>query len=281
MKNEMKDDLLPSPHSETHVAELTCCDVLDQLEAHLDGELAPTRLAAMTRHLRICAACADELAWARQVRGGLRGLPRLTCPPGLLETAAATGNSAASTSEPLADVVSLASRRPRSAVPETVAVRRDVRAWRPLLAAAIGGLAVALTLLWVPGLSGPGAPTDATTQGADAATAGVSMAEVAAAGVEVLESTASPADPFALDTVPRVSPLGPAAVPGGAVPAAAALDAQALAQAEDEMRFALAYINGIHRQAALALRDQMREHVAAAPYRSLQRLSLIDTPSSS
>jgi len=63
---------------------LPCDEALDLLEPHLDGDLTPEESERLRRHLEGCAACAAELALARQVQAGLRALPQPDCPPQLI-----------------------------------------------------------------------------------------------------------------------------------------------------------------------------------------------------
>jgi anti-sigma factor (TIGR02949 family) len=63
---------------------LDCEDVLEVLEAHLDGDLAGREAAAVAVHLEGCAGCAAELELAASVRRELRALPGLDAPPAVL-----------------------------------------------------------------------------------------------------------------------------------------------------------------------------------------------------
>jgi anti-sigma factor (TIGR02949 family) len=62
-----------------------CADVLDDLEAFLDGDLEPAEAARIQEHLEGCPTCAAELALAERIQRELRSLPLLDCPPEVLE----------------------------------------------------------------------------------------------------------------------------------------------------------------------------------------------------
>lgn len=83
----------PTPSDPTA---FSCEDVLERLEAFVDGDLPATEATALRAHFEgagpsaddgPCAACARELALARSVLEGLRGLPEESCPPALVERA--------------------------------------------------------------------------------------------------------------------------------------------------------------------------------------------------
>ena len=57
----------------------------NELQAYLDGTLAPERARAVRAHLDGCAACRAELALLREVDEALRAWPVLTEPEGLTE----------------------------------------------------------------------------------------------------------------------------------------------------------------------------------------------------
>jgi anti-sigma factor RsiW len=63
---------------------MDCADVRHLLGAHLDNELAPAQALAVTEHLSVCRACADEAARQATVAFALREhYPRLLPPPAL------------------------------------------------------------------------------------------------------------------------------------------------------------------------------------------------------
>jgi len=64
---------------------MNCEWILEMIDPYLDGELDGEEAAGLETHLERCPACARELRLARQVRDGLRGLPLLTCPEGVIE----------------------------------------------------------------------------------------------------------------------------------------------------------------------------------------------------
>lgn len=51
------------------------CPTLDKLSAYLERELNPEETAVVTRHLRTCPRCRQELAALKAVVQGLRELP--------------------------------------------------------------------------------------------------------------------------------------------------------------------------------------------------------------
>jgi len=65
----------------------TCSEVLDILEAYLDGDLEPNPVARIEAHLRDCPACAHEHREALRIRDELRALPELDPPPRVMATA--------------------------------------------------------------------------------------------------------------------------------------------------------------------------------------------------
>ena len=56
------------------------CALTDQLDAYLDGDLAPAETRAFEAHAGACPACTAELALARRLQGALRALPAEPCP---------------------------------------------------------------------------------------------------------------------------------------------------------------------------------------------------------
>ncbi len=63
---------------------LDCEEVLESLEAHLDGDLDGAATAAVEAHVAGCADCAAELELAAAVCRELRALPRVDAPPAVL-----------------------------------------------------------------------------------------------------------------------------------------------------------------------------------------------------
>lgn len=61
--------------------ELNCFGVEPRLEAYVDEDLPPSERAALERHLEGCPACTDEFHLAQRIRGELRELPEMSCPP--------------------------------------------------------------------------------------------------------------------------------------------------------------------------------------------------------
>ena len=64
---------------------MNCEWVLERIEPYLDGELDGGEVSGLEAHLEQCAACAGELRLAGQVRDGLRELPLLACPEGVVD----------------------------------------------------------------------------------------------------------------------------------------------------------------------------------------------------
>lgn len=62
-----------------------CDEVLDNLEAFLDGDLEAAEAARIRTHLEGCSSCAAELTLAERIQRELRSLPQLDCPPEVLE----------------------------------------------------------------------------------------------------------------------------------------------------------------------------------------------------
>jgi hypothetical protein len=56
------------------------CVLTDQLDAYLDGDLAPEEARAFEAHADRCPACADERALAERLRAALRATPAAPCP---------------------------------------------------------------------------------------------------------------------------------------------------------------------------------------------------------
>jgi anti-sigma factor RsiW len=119
---------------------MTCTDLHEQLDAHLDGDLPPEHSAALAGHTATCAECAAELALARRVHRELRELSPALCPEGVFE---ATLARVAVLERP---------RAPRAPVPGRARPR-----WR----VAVGGVVLlgALALGALRFLSAPAEPT--------------------------------------------------------------------------------------------------------------------------
>ncbi len=62
---------------------MTCRDVSELLSSYLDNELEPEVCNLVENHLRSCDACRAELEELRQVKLGLKSLPKLEPPPSL------------------------------------------------------------------------------------------------------------------------------------------------------------------------------------------------------
>ena len=60
--------------------ETTCEWVHQNIDAYLDGALTPVDTRRLESHLRTCAACTDEAAFAKRVKHTLRALPEQHCP---------------------------------------------------------------------------------------------------------------------------------------------------------------------------------------------------------
>ena len=69
------------------VEDTRCVDVLDRLEALIDGELADDERPAVERHLNGCTSCAEELEHAVDSVTALRALPALDVPDRVIERA--------------------------------------------------------------------------------------------------------------------------------------------------------------------------------------------------
>jgi anti-sigma factor RsiW len=60
--------------------DVTCADVLDRLDAWIDGDLDPGEAGVLEAHVEGCAACDEERRLADEIRAELRGLPELDLP---------------------------------------------------------------------------------------------------------------------------------------------------------------------------------------------------------
>lgn len=66
---------------------MTCDEVAEGLERHVDGELGGAAAARFQAHLEACPACAEEYRWAQTVRHELRALPELDAPTSVIQAA--------------------------------------------------------------------------------------------------------------------------------------------------------------------------------------------------
>jgi anti-sigma factor RsiW len=60
--------------------DVTCADVLDRLDAWIDGDLEPAEAGVLEAHMERCTACEAERRLAEEIRATLRGLPELELP---------------------------------------------------------------------------------------------------------------------------------------------------------------------------------------------------------
>lgn len=65
---------------------MTCIKIQALIEVYLDNELMPELVSQMEAHLKQCAACAEELQLAHNVRNTLRTLPAQYCPDRVKQT---------------------------------------------------------------------------------------------------------------------------------------------------------------------------------------------------
>lgn len=72
------------------VEDTRCDDVVDRLEALIDGELADDERLIVERHLNGCTSCAEELEHAVDSVTALRALPELDVPDLVIERARET-----------------------------------------------------------------------------------------------------------------------------------------------------------------------------------------------
>jgi anti-sigma factor (TIGR02949 family) len=68
-----------------NVDSLSCAKILDQLEAHLDGDLPPEVVGSIEAHLSGCQSCSTEHDLAASIRAELRQLPHFDAPDELIE----------------------------------------------------------------------------------------------------------------------------------------------------------------------------------------------------
>ena len=171
---------------------IRCPEGVDLVDAYLDGDLSDAELARFEAHLSGCPVCRDELELAREVAGVFADLPRLECPPEVIER---------------------------------VEVQRR----------GVGG----------------GASSDGWSWAQAATLLGILAAGLLAGLIFLGDREPPPPTPTMAE----------------------------LQEAEEELRFALAYFGGIARKASLTLRDDvLSDRVLEPPRRALQRLG---APSSS
>lgn len=103
-----------------------------RIEAYLDGGLPPVERRRFERGLREQPAWKNELARARRLRTELHALPTPACPPAVTQA-----------------VLAGTQQRP-DRLPRSRRATRQARRWRPLAAAAVLLLAVALAPLVSP-----------------------------------------------------------------------------------------------------------------------------------
>ena len=60
--------------------DVTCADVLDRIEAWIDGDLEAGEAGVLEAHVERCAACNEERRLADEIHAGLRGLPEFDLP---------------------------------------------------------------------------------------------------------------------------------------------------------------------------------------------------------
>lgn len=64
---------------------LSCEDVLERIEAFVDGELPPDEAPLVEVHLNACRLCAEEVVFAREMQMSLRSIPHMDCPDRVIE----------------------------------------------------------------------------------------------------------------------------------------------------------------------------------------------------
>ena len=101
---------------------LRCEEVLDVLEAYVDGDLPTAEEIRVRAHLGSCSSCTAELALAQAIQRELRALPVPDCPPEVL----------------------------RKVAPFTRPERRTARPFRSALAAAMLAAAVGTSVFFLP-----------------------------------------------------------------------------------------------------------------------------------
>ena len=63
-----------------------CAEILELLDAWIDGDLDEVEAAAVRAHVDECGSCHEELKLAETVVAELRALPELDVPEGVLQT---------------------------------------------------------------------------------------------------------------------------------------------------------------------------------------------------
>lgn len=61
-----------------------CAEAIEELDAYLDGELPPDRLAELSQHLADCYPCADHVVLLEQLKALVRRGCRESAPPDLV-----------------------------------------------------------------------------------------------------------------------------------------------------------------------------------------------------
>lgn len=248
------------------------CAHTDQLDAYLDGDLAPAETRAFEAHAGACPACAAELALARRLQGALRALPAEPCPYEVFQGAL--------------DRIARESKD-RPALPSPARARRP--RWH---AAGVGvGLValVALALVLARPANEP-APVEpvASTETPDPTPPAVDLpaAEPVPAGAGDTTATPSPARPETTPTARRRAPRpAPYTAPKGDLAAARPTPSPApepsaeptpaeVASAREGVRLAFTLFAEANRQATEAVRSnvgQQLEHVTDALALTLPR----------
>ena len=64
---------------------LSCEDVLERVEAFVDGDLPHDEVPLVEVHLHACRLCADEVTFAREMQVSLRSFHKMECPDRVVE----------------------------------------------------------------------------------------------------------------------------------------------------------------------------------------------------
>jgi anti-sigma factor RsiW len=259
----------------------TCIEMDALLEAHLDDELGEFESARLRRHLEGCPRCRHELAWAQQIRQGLRELPQLACPQSVMESVRAL-SSVPPTEGPGSAFGAQALEAKPSAVPPRawpVAPPRPRRlrasSWRAALIAA--SVAVALLTGWLlrPLLTETVSNPPETTEVREHERPSQTPADEPDAP-EQASAPRAPTAPPAIAGSPADSPAAVATVdqPATAGPEATEPSPAELARAKEDAQLALACLGAVNRRAAVALRDRaLVDRITETPERVLEHLS--------
>jgi hypothetical protein len=219
-----------------------CEQVLDRLEAFLDGDLPAAEQALARAHVEgpaACARCTRELALARSILQTMRELPAETCPPGVVDRARAHAETRGTHDRDPADGAPPAAPL---GLPANDDAPGPARGWWLTAAVAAAALLVVFGLLVLSSLlRDPAAP-----------------ATVAVAG-----------DAGGPDAEPTAPDGAAIATPGSGT---AGIDPAELARATVEARLALAYVASVGRRSALLLRDDVvGDNIIGPSARALQR----------